>query len=156
MKTLLLTCSLVASVHAFCQTPIIAHKSHSGSKATFFVDPNTNFGQIMMPEDLERRRVMANPLPKNTPNIYIDTMVINDSVSVVNHKTYHQKIVKQETIVTPKKSSGNNQGQTNQDQKTKKSGKTLFKQKHQTKHSYLLFLFGFTFGGLFLTRIFKR
>lgn len=153
MKTLLLTCSLVVSVSSFCQTPLIAHKSHSGSKATFFVDPNTNFGQIMMPEDLERRRVIANPLPKSTPNIYIDTMVVNDSVTVVNHKTYHQKIVKQETLVTTPKVAVENQ---DQQKKPKKARKTLFTQKHQTKHSYLLFLFGFTFGGLFLTRIFKR
>lgn len=153
MKTILLTCSLIASVPAFCQTPIIAHKSHSGVKATFLVDPNTNFGQIMMPEEMERRRAIANPLPKTTPNIYIDTMIVNDSVTVVNHKTYHQKIVKQETLVTSPKAAQENQAKQS---KPKKARKTFFTQKHQTKHSYLLFLFGFTFGGLFLTRLFKR
>ena len=30
---------------AGAQTPLIAHKSHSGTAADFFIDPNSNFGE---------------------------------------------------------------------------------------------------------------
>lgn len=44
MKTILLTASLAISSGIFAQTKLIAHRSHSGSLATFSVDANCNLG----------------------------------------------------------------------------------------------------------------
>ncbi len=45
--TLVLYLFVIASFHA--QTPLIAHKSHSGSEVSYFVDPNSNFGIFIEP-----------------------------------------------------------------------------------------------------------
>lgn len=44
MKTILLTAALAISSGIFAQTKLIAHRSHSGSLATFSVDANCNLG----------------------------------------------------------------------------------------------------------------
>lgn len=44
MKTILFTAALAISSGIFAQTKLIAHRSHSGSLATFSVDANCNLG----------------------------------------------------------------------------------------------------------------
>lgn len=44
MKTILLTAAIAISSGLFAQTKLIAHRSHSGSLATFSVDANCNLG----------------------------------------------------------------------------------------------------------------
>lgn len=67
IQILLLICSLVSLSHA--QTAIIAHKSHSGTAADFFIDPNTNFGI---------------PSPR-----LVQVIRLNDSTSIEVYDNYH-------------------------------------------------------------------
>jgi len=56
MKVLILFVSLSVFTQFQAQTPLIAHKSHSGNLSTYFVDPNSNFGEIQMfPENYKTR-----------------------------------------------------------------------------------------------------
>lgn len=54
MKQLLILATLIFSLSGFAQTPLIAHKSHAGTRMTFFIDPNSNFGKIMHEPRLEQ------------------------------------------------------------------------------------------------------
>lgn len=42
---LLVAFGILLTINATAQTAIIAHKSHSGNYSTFFIDPNSNFGE---------------------------------------------------------------------------------------------------------------
>jgi len=46
MKVLFLVLSLSVFAQFQAQTPLIAHKSHSGNLNSYFVDPNSNFGWV--------------------------------------------------------------------------------------------------------------
>ena len=51
MKNWLITFCSLAVISLNAQTALIAHKSHSGNEGTFFIDPNSNFGEVAFPED---------------------------------------------------------------------------------------------------------
>jgi len=55
MKTLFsfLICSF--AFLAYSQTPLIVHKSHSGTSVSYFIDPNMNFGAIEIFPEREQR-----------------------------------------------------------------------------------------------------
>ena len=46
MKTFILFLCCSFTFLTYSQTPLIAHKSHSGVAKTYFIDPNSNFGEI--------------------------------------------------------------------------------------------------------------
>jgi len=68
MKTLFLVIVCFFTTLSQAQTAIIAHKSHSGSTADFFIDPSTNFG-------------IASPQ-------LVQVIRINDSTSIEVYDTY--------------------------------------------------------------------
>ncbi len=51
MKALFIIFCFSATFLSNAQTALIAHKSHSGSEGTFFIDPNSNFGEMAFPDD---------------------------------------------------------------------------------------------------------
>lgn len=70
MKYLLILLTALTAFSGVAQTPLIAHKSHSGAAATFFIDPNTNFGKVVeFPEPV-------------APEVYNSYEPLNDSTVV--------------------------------------------------------------------------
>lgn len=155
MKTILLPVVLITSV-TIGQTPIISHKSHSGTSASFFIDPNSNFGQIR--EDWNHqpvtpfkvREIEVKSLPEQT--IFIDTFKVNDSLQLINYRNKNQQIMRQDTlkevvpVVTPQNPTPG--------RKQKSSVPPFSEKRYERKHSFWLFLFGITFGGLAIIRLF--
>lgn len=73
-------CCLLAIFQSNAQTAIIAHKSHSGTENSYFIDPNTNFG---IPSSITLKR---------------DT--INDSTVVILKQNWsNREIFTRDTIV---------------------------------------------------------
>lgn len=71
--------------NAYSQTPLIAHKSHSGVAATYLIDPSSNFGQINYP-----------PPPPPAP---IENFIpLNDSTVVLEVTDQNQQIIKKEVL----------------------------------------------------------
>lgn len=161
---------------ASAQTAIIAHKSHSGTAANFFIDPNSNFGepgpqlvQIVRLNDSTYIRVLR----EFSGIIYHDTVRKNNPWSNYNPKIdsiYQQGYYKQHIkyinlennadtgliqppslqlhkLIEKELITPENQGiQSMPEEKTPK----------KKKKSYLLFLFGITGGGMLLMRLFSR
>ena|SRR6218665_2607038 len=83
MKTFILIFSLFIIVQLHAQTPLIAHKSHSGSAVSYFIDPNANFGEVQFfPENFrshDYRSLNDSLILRETTNGYtviqIDTLV---------------------------------------------------------------------------------
>ncbi len=46
MKKICLLFAASCSLTIFAQTPLIAHKSHSGNESTYEIDPSANFGMV--------------------------------------------------------------------------------------------------------------
>lgn len=46
MKKLIVIVGCAFSTTSFGQTPLIAHKNHSGSATTYEIDPSANFGMV--------------------------------------------------------------------------------------------------------------
>lgn len=146
MKTLLLFLTLSAG--AYAQTPIISHKCHAGTATTYFIDPNSNFGAIMTNEEFQERKIRRE-LEVN--EVFIDTLQVNDSVRYINYRNKNQDILRRDMETIPP--SVKNTKTVEQQQKI--NFKKQSKQPRQ-KHSYLLFLFSITFGGVFVTRLFVK
>ena len=77
MKHLLLIFTVLFSIVASAQTPIIAHKSHAGSKTSFLLSTSSNFGKIA---------------PRNEPRFQLKPIeeprvVFNESFQPVNDTT---------------------------------------------------------------------
>lgn len=87
MKRISLLSLLIISSQTQAQTAIIAHKSHSGTESTFFIDPSTNFG---IPND-----------------IYIRTDSISDSIAVrISQDWSNRSFVNFDTIRLKKSENG--------------------------------------------------
>lgn len=159
MKTILLTLICLATFVAQSQTAIIAHKSHSGTAADFFIDPSTNFGepgpqliQVVRLNDSTYVHVMS----EFSGFIYHDTIRYNsqaekspdslyerrkDYIELINFKNSPDSLkVKKPTL-------------RYEELQVEPQQETVPKKK---KKSYLLFLFGITGGGMLLMRLFSR
>lgn len=167
--------AFVLSAHA--QTPLIAHKSHSGSSASFLIAANSNFGQIridfdqqlkgpvtqqnfkplndsvMIHEitDLNQQVVKTTFLPnKNRYSPVVFRMKYEDSISKAEQQRNNPQIPPKqpEQLQNEQPAQQQNQPQQPIDQQPIPAKKK--------KKSYLLFLFGITGGGMLLTKLFSR
>lgn len=154
------------------QTPLIAHKSHSGTTAAFFIDPSSNFGAIRI--DMENERPLE-PLKLNTTEHFIP---LNDSTMIVETKDFNQQVIKVDTLPNKQRYSDaifrykyqdsiRKEEQLKHEQELRKQQEEQKKQielqqqqlnetpKKKEKKSYLLFLFGITGGGMLLIQLFR-
>lgn len=176
MKVLLITIVSFVCLISKAQTAIIAHKSHSGTAANFFIDPNSNFGepgpqliQIVRLDDSTYIQVFQ----EFSGMIYHDTVRKNSPWSNYNPKVdsiYQQGYYKQHIkYINLKNNADTGHIQAPSLQLHKMIEKEIITPKNQTiqpthqenapkkkKRSYLLFLFGITGGGLLMFRIFNR
>lgn len=159
---------------ATAQTPLIAHKSHSGAAADFFIDPNTNFGdpgpqliQIVRLNDSTYIEVYNSfsgmtyhdTIYKSSPFKHyqknVDSIYQLESYQHVEYINLQNKAdstkVKapsfrfQKLIETPKTNPEKSISEPVQEPAPKRK-----------KRSYLLFLFGITGGGLLMLRLLNR
>ena len=165
---------------ANAQTPLIAHKSHSGNAASFFTDPSSNFGAIRI--DIEKYQVepVINTTERFTPLndstiirevttynqhvILVDTLPNKEkySATLFQYK-YQDSIRKEEMRIQREKLEDENEYIKREDEKQKlleweqqqQQLKHQDEPKPRKKKSYLLFLFGVTGGGMLFMRLFR-
>jgi hypothetical protein len=159
MKTIFLSILCLTTFVSQSQTAIIAHKSHSGTTADFFIDPAGNFGepgpqliQVVRLNDSTYVHVMS----EFSGFIYHDTIRYNsqtekypdslyerekDYIELINFKNSPDSL----KVKTPTQRHQELQIEPQQEATPKKK-----------KKSYLLFLFGITGGGMLLMRLFSR
>lgn len=156
MRGFFIVC-LLAVFQSNAQTAIISHKSHSGTKNGFFIDPNTNFG---IPSSITLKRDTINDstvviLEQNWSNhqlLNIDTVVYRfvESIPVhynVRSSTRMYVTPEQDTIIFTDE---------NQEQIYKRIEKDREKQQHQnsnkkTKKSSIPWIIPLTIIGFFFT-----
>lgn len=176
MKTIFTLFICLAASLSLAQTAIIAHKSHSGAAASFFTDPNSNFGepgpqliQIVRLDDSTYIQVFR----EFTGMIYHDTVRKNSRLSNYNPKIdsiYQQGYYKQHIkYINLKNNVDTGHIQAPSLQLHEMIEKEIVTPENKTiqptpqenapkkkKRSYLLFLFGITGGGLLMFRILNR
>lgn len=150
------TCLLFAascSLTLFAQTPLIAHKSHSGNETTFLIDPSANFGMIA-PEIQQIRIINDSTIVKDYGlgrTLYkIDTMKIAAKKPPVDIKDSLTKIYHAPVIID----STNKQRPETQEAKPihKRSVQPI----HKKKSSFLLIVMLFISGGLLTTKVLEN
>lgn len=156
---------LVTCLISQAQTAIIAHKSHSGTAADFFVDPSGNFGgpaprlvQVIRLNDSTSIEVIdhwdeiyrydtvyKNPIYADY-NLNIDSIRegFYDHVEYINFKNSPDSFKIKSPAYIAKPFERVQQTNTKQEQSPRKK-----------KRSYLLFLFGITGSGMLLMRLFS-
>ena len=153
------------------QTAIIAHKSHAGASADFFIDPSTNFGD---PQAIYKLIQVVRLNDSTYVNVYMD-----EYSSYINHDTIHSAVNYHLNIDSLKKGDFYhsevefiNFKDSPKDLKPKTPGYRIqeIKNKEITpnetpidqttpkkkKKSYLLFLFGITGSGMLLIKLFSQ
>ena len=84
MKKIFYLIVAAATFNAYSQTPLIAHKSHSGTAVTYFIDPSSNFGQVYIPE--------------RAPEPIENFIPLNDSTVVLEVTDQNQRVIKKEVL----------------------------------------------------------
>jgi hypothetical protein len=150
MKKLILIVGCGISTSFFAQTPLIAHKSHSGSAVSYEIDPSANFGMVA-PEIQHIQIINDSTYVKKYG--FGQTMYQLDTVKLrLNQipadlrdslaKVYHQPIIIDSTQhIQP------------QTQEAKPINKRVAKPVNKKKSSSLLFILIFVSAGLLTTKI---
>ena len=173
MKTFLLTLICLTTLVSWAQTAIIAHKSHSGTAADFFIDPSGNFGD---PQPIPQLLQVIRLNDSTYVNVYLDSYsayIYHDTIHSAVIVNYHLNIdslkkgdyySKEVEFInfkhSPKDLKPKTPGYQIREAKSEKiiQNETLIEQPtpKKKKKSYLLFLFGITGGGMLLMRLFSR
>lgn len=156
------------------QTPLIAHKSHSGLSVDFFIDPSSNFGN----PPLDRYPIVKSIIQEKFKPL-------NDSVMIVERTDFDQNVLKIDTLPNKKRYSPiqfkiiytdsvtRQERQKLHEEELKREQEIIQQEKEQQhfelqqehlnetpkkkeKKSYLLFLFGITGGGMLMMKLFDR
>jgi hypothetical protein len=154
------------------QTPLIAHKSHAGSSATYFIAPSSNFGELRIDLDKSFQQPKLyraeNFRPLNDSVIILETMDIDQKVISTDtfpNKEKYSPIIFQARYtdsIRKKEWEENDKRETEQKEQLIKEQQESIEQINEPapakkkKKSYLLFLFGITGGGMLLMKLFGR
>lgn len=156
----------VLSVSA--QTPLIAHKSHSGTAISFFIEPSTNFGAIkidLQPEPLINQTfkpvndsvIIREVLDYEGQIIQMDTLTNKNRYSPALFKwKYEDSIKREERQKIQEEQLKYDEEQKKQLELQQQQINNPSTSKKKEKKSYLFFLFGITGGGMLLMRLFGR
>lgn len=169
MKLILTLAFAYFFTSGIAQTPLIAHKSHSGSSVDFFIDPSGNFGNIEMPENFQLQ----------IPITYKNFKPLNDSVMILEVTDEYEKVIKVDILPNQNryspfvfefryKDSIRKKELEDLNLKIEQVEQELKPEQIQSqqevnpippkkkKKSYLLFLFGITGGGMLLIKLFGK
>lgn len=154
------------------QTPLIAHKSHSGASAAYFIDPLSNFGRIMeQPFEIQPVKTFQNTknfIPLNDSTILLEVINLEQKVietdTLPNKNQYSPMLFKlrYEDSIRKQEQEENYKRELEREEQLKKQELELQQQLNEPapakkkKKSYLLFLFGITGGGMLLLRLFRQ
>jgi hypothetical protein len=155
------------------QTPLIAHKSHTGTSNSYLIAANSNFGQIkVIPETLDQNTIQSKPvelfIPLNDSTILKRTTsprnatynnpsnTKTDTLPNKNHYTVFEFRQKYEDSINQLRLEKNKFQYETQDSKPTESINPETTPVKKKKKSYLLFLFGITGGGMLLTKLFGK
>jgi hypothetical protein len=145
---LLITAS--CSLTIFAQTPLIAHKSHSGNESTYVIDPSANFGMVA-PEIQQIRIINDTTIVKDYG--FGRTLYNHDTIKVITKqipidlqdslsKIYHAPVFIDSTNkLAP------------QTQEAKPINKRAVQPMNKKKSSSFLFILLFVSAGLLTTKI---
>lgn len=152
---------------AQAQTPLIAHKSHSGSSADFFIDPSANFGipsrkllQVVYVNDSTTVRVytrFGDEFEYDTIRTATNYSLNIDSVK--QHAPYLKKVEYvnfKHSSDTIKVKQSRREVQPQFEIQDQDQPEQQLQEPKKKKKSYLLFLFGITGGGMLLMRLFRQ
>lgn len=153
MKKISLLFAASCSLTIFAQTPLIAHKSHSGNASTYEIDPSANFGMIA-PEIQQIQIINDSTFVKKYGFGYtlyeLDTVKLTlnqvpadlrDSLT----KVYHKPVIIDSTQhIQP------------QTQELKPINKRDAKPLNKKKSSFLLVVILFISGGLLTTKVLEN
>lgn len=150
MKKLLLIVGCCISTSFFGQTPLIAHKSHSGSANTYEIDPSANFGMVA-PEIRQIEIINDSTYVKKygfgSTLFETDTVKLQLNQVTVDFKDSLAKAYNRTVIIDSKQHI---QPQT---QEVKPINKRVAKPLNKKKSSSLLFILIFVSVGLLTTKI---
>lgn len=172
----LLFAGFISLVNA--QTPLIAHKSHAGTSASYFIDPSSNFGRREDPPpyfeqpkilinqkftsindstillelvDPEEKVLRTDTLPnKKKYSTVLFQYYYDDSIGKAERMRIYEEEMKREQELIKQKEDQKKQLELQQQQLNGQAPKK------KEKKSYLLFLFGITGGGMLLLKVFSR
>lgn len=153
MKKISLLFAASCSLTIFAQTPLIAHKSHSGNESSYEIDPSANFGMIA-PEIQQIQIINDSTFVKKYGfghTLYeLDTVKLKlnqvpadlrDSLT----KVYHKPVIIDSTQhIQP------------QTQEAKPINKRDAKPLNKKKSSFLLVVILFISGGLLTTKVLEN
>jgi len=158
-------CMLLATA----QTPLISHKSHSGTSVSYFIDPSSNFGAIYAnPEHQLKYNPTKNFKPLNDSVVLMETVDFDQQVlrvdTLINQEKltpfafefkYRDSILKNE-VLESKKRRDEQEKQFIKEQMEQQQKLNEIAPAKKKKKSYLLFLFGITGGGMLIMRLFRQ
>ncbi|WP_343632509.1 hypothetical protein [Fluviicola sp.] len=157
------------TILATAQTHLIAHKSHSGSSAGFFIDPNSNFGErIDFNIDTASFYKTKNFIPLNDTlmilrktdyrknTIQTDTLLNNQKLSPLAFELRYMDSIRKKELEAEYKRQLEEQEQVQKQQLESRQKLNETTPTKKKKKSYLLFLFGITGGGMLLLRLFRK
>lgn len=153
MKKICLLIAASCSLTIFAQTPLIAHKSHSGNASTYEIDPSANFGMIA-PEIHQIRIINDTTIVKDYgfgQTLYRkDTFKITTQKATVDLKDSLAKIYHAPVIIdTTNKLAP-------QTQEAKPINKRAVQPINKKKSSFLLIAVLFISGGLLTTKVLEN
>ncbi len=96
MKHLLIASFSIFLTQIQAQTPAIAHKSHSGTAVNYFIDPNSNFGEIYMPPEIYKEAITEN---------FVHWELLDDSTIVKQVTDSNQRVISVDYITNKDKLS---------------------------------------------------
>ena len=165
MKCILTLLFAYSIMPGIAQTPLIAHKSHAGVSASFFIDPLSNFGaRLEFPyhiETTESNIISVKPIeifiPLNDSVILRRSSAITSGQNVINTDTLTNK--NRYSIFEFQHKYKDSIRQSRLEKWSYQYASQLLDQPavpaKKKKKSYLLFLFGITGGGMLLMRLFR-
>lgn len=155
------------------QTPLISHKSHAGSSASYLITSSSNFG--LRRTDFDKQIEQTNPVRSE------HFKALNDSVIILETTDLNQNVIKTDTLknqnhyapiifelkykdsIRKKEIEENYKREMEQEEQLNKQQLESQQQINREttpvkkkKKSYLLFLFGITGGGMLLMKLFGR
>lgn len=150
MKKICLLFAASCSLTIFAQTPLIAHKSHSGNESTYEIDPSANFGMVA-PEIQQIQIINDSTFVKKYGfghTLYeLDTVKLQLNQVPADLRDSLAKVYHRPVIID---SMQHIQPQT---QEAKPINKRIAKPVNKKKSSSLLFILIFVSAGLLTTKI---
>lgn len=163
MKTILFLCSTLCLTAICAQTPLISHKSHSGTAINYFIDPNSNFGidetttygeKTFEYVPLNDKQVVRNI--KNVFNYPIQVDTLRKPKRMSYERFTEKDLKKIQKKLSKEESKANADREKAQRKQEKAEDVPVNFQKKRNTPSFLLIFFAVSALGMIVMRLFSR